>query len=82
MQTPKNEIHVSATEASAGSKPNAVRYVLLIGLLLTIIALSAIWIVGASSAPQDTPGDRITNQAVPAPAAPAGSDKDRSDATE
>jgi len=41
------EIHTSETEASAGSKEGVVRWVLGIGLLLVIVALSLTWIVPA-----------------------------------
>jgi cobalamin biosynthesis Mg chelatase CobN len=47
MHKDGEEVHVSEEEASAGAKGQGVRYVLAIGLLLVIIALSAIWITGA-----------------------------------
>ena len=50
MQRQGDEIHVTSTEASAGSKPHIVRYVLFFSLLLTIIALSLVWMIGAASA--------------------------------
>ena len=42
-----DEIHVSETEASGGSKEGVVRWVLLGGLVLAIILLSITWIVPA-----------------------------------
>ena len=47
MERQGDEIHVSETEASAGSQPHVVRWVLAISLILAVLALSAIWIVGA-----------------------------------
>ena len=41
--------HVTETEASGGSKEGVVRWVLIIGTLLAVILLSAIWIFGAAS---------------------------------
>lgn len=47
MERIGDEVHVTTTEASAGSRPHIVRYVLFISLLLAIIALSLIWMTGA-----------------------------------
>ena len=49
MHTEGEEVHVSETEASGGSKEGVVRWVLIIGTLLAILLLSAIWIFGAAS---------------------------------
>lgn len=49
MQSEGNEVHVSEEEASGGSKEGVVRWVLIIGTLLAVIALSAIWIFGAAT---------------------------------
>ena len=49
MHQEGNEVHVSEEEASGGSKEGVVRWVLIIGTLLAIIALSAIWIFGAAT---------------------------------
>jgi hypothetical protein len=65
MERQGEEIHVTTDEARGANTPHIVRYVLLISLLLVIIALSAIWMTGAANAPQDRPGDGITNQAPP-----------------
>jgi hypothetical protein len=59
------EVHVTTDEARGAATPHIVRYVLLISLVLAIIALSATWMIGAANAPQDRPGDGITNQAPP-----------------
>jgi hypothetical protein len=48
MHSDGDEVHVSEEEASGGSKEGVVRWVLIIGTLLAIIALSAIWITGAA----------------------------------
>jgi hypothetical protein len=49
MERQGEEVHISTVEASGGSRPHIVRYVLLISLTLAIIALSVIWITGALS---------------------------------
>lgn len=47
MHTEGEEVHVSETEASAGSKEGVVRWVLIIGTVLAIVFLSIIWMTGA-----------------------------------
>ncbi|MBX7528576.1 hypothetical protein [Qipengyuania vesicularis] len=47
MHKEGDEVHVSATEASGGSKEGVVRWVLAGGLLLAIILMSVVWIVPA-----------------------------------
>lgn len=42
-----NEIHIGETEASGGHKTGHMRWVLGIGLLLAIIAMSIAWIIPA-----------------------------------
>ncbi|MBU0668573.1 MAG: hypothetical protein KKE77_11585 [Alphaproteobacteria bacterium] len=49
MHSDGNEVHVSETEASGGSKEGVVRWVLIISILLAIGLLSAIWIFGAAT---------------------------------
>lgn len=65
MERQGEEVHVTTDEARGGNTPHIVRYVLTISLLLVIVALSTVWITGALNAPQDRPGDGITNQAAP-----------------
>jgi hypothetical protein len=65
MERYGDEVHVTTDEARGATTPHIVRYVLLISLVLVIIALSATWMIGAAYAPQDRPGDGITNQAPP-----------------
>jgi hypothetical protein len=48
MQRDGDEVQLTEDEASGGVKTGAMRYVLGISLLITIIALSAIWIFGAT----------------------------------
>ncbi len=43
-----DEIHTSSTEASGASREGVVRWVLIIGLVLVVVLLSAIWIGGAA----------------------------------
>ena len=49
MRTEGEEIHIDDTEASAGANDGHahVRWILAIGTLLAIVALSLIWITGA-----------------------------------
>ena len=47
MHTEGDEIHITDTEASGGSKEGVVRWVLIAGTLLAIILLSLIWIIPA-----------------------------------
>ncbi len=49
MHNEGNEVHVSETEASGGSKEGVVRWVLIVSILLAIVLLSAIWIFGAAT---------------------------------
>lgn len=49
MRKDGESVHLSEEEASGGSKDGVVRWVLVIGTLLAIVALSAIWITGAAS---------------------------------
>jgi len=63
METRGNEVHLDKEEARSGSTPGVVRYVLLISIALAIIALSAIWITGASTTPE-TGGAADTHKAV------------------
>lgn len=65
MHREGEEVHIDSTEARSGDTPHVVRYVLIIGLLLAIIALSAVWMTGAASAPQGDRNGEVTNQAVP-----------------
>lgn len=44
-----NEVHTSTTEASAGSREGVVRWVLIIGLLLIVIAFAVIVMTGMLS---------------------------------
>ena len=72
MEKRGDEVHMDETEASAGSKENVVRWVLLVGLVLAIAFLTVIWMTGALThdgyEPQsDAPG-------AEAPATDAGMD--------
>ncbi|WP_374409798.1 hypothetical protein [Novosphingobium colocasiae] len=53
MQAPAGETHLDKQEARAGTGPRAMRYVLMISVALAIIAMSAIWMTGALSAPEN-----------------------------
>lgn len=46
--------HLDTTEARAGSTSGTVRRVLIIGVLLGIILLGAVWIIGAATSNDDT----------------------------
>ena len=61
MERHGEEVHLSEVEARSGSTPHIVRYMLSIGLILAIIALSAIWITGAVNfADPTTPKHAVT----------------------
>lgn len=64
MERQGEEVHVSTTEVRGGVTPHIVRYILGFSLILAVLALSAIWIIGATTA--DTqPATEIV--ATPAP---------------
>lgn len=65
MERHGDETHLETDEARSGSTPGIVRYVLLIGLVLAIGALSLIWITGALNAPQGERNGAVSNQAIP-----------------
>jgi cobalamin biosynthesis Mg chelatase CobN len=48
MHREGDKVHVSTEEASGGVQGHGVRYVLIVGLLLAILLLSAIWITGTT----------------------------------
>ena len=47
MHMEGDEVHVDDTEASGGSKPGVMRWVLAISLLFAVVAMSAVWIIPA-----------------------------------
>lgn len=47
MEREGNEVHVSQEEASGGSQPHIVRYILGVSLLLVVVLMSLIWIIGS-----------------------------------
>jgi hypothetical protein len=47
MEREGEEVHVTETEASAGSQPHIVRYVLGISLILVVVLMSLVWIIGS-----------------------------------
>lgn len=47
MERRGDELHLNEDEASGGTKGHGVRYVLAVGLLLVIVAMSAVWIIPA-----------------------------------
>lgn len=47
MEREGDEVHVTEEEASGGTQPHIVRYVLGISLLLVTVLLSAVWIIGS-----------------------------------
>ena len=49
MERQGDEVHVTETEASGGSSPHIVRYVLGISLLLTVVLMSLVWIIGSTT---------------------------------
>lgn len=65
MEQQGDEVHVTAQEASGGSKPGVARYILAISLALVIIAFALIWILGVARSPQGDHGAAVSNQAPP-----------------
>jgi hypothetical protein len=49
MDRQGDEVHVTETEASGGSQPHIVRYVLGISLLLIVALMSLVWIIGSTT---------------------------------
>ena len=49
MRKEGEEVHVTGTEASGGSKEGVVRWVLAGGLLLALVLMSIVWIIPALS---------------------------------
>ena len=49
MERQGDEVHVTEEEASGGSQPHIVRYVLGVSLLLVVVLLSAVWIIGSAT---------------------------------
>ena len=47
MEREGDEVHIDTEEVSGGDTDKSVSYVLVIGTLLAILALSAIWMTGA-----------------------------------
>jgi hypothetical protein len=47
MHREGDEVHLNEEEASGASKPHIGRYVLGVSLLLTVLLMSAIWIIGS-----------------------------------
>lgn len=65
MEQRGEEAHITTTEARGGETPHIVRYVLVIGLLLAVAAMTLIWVTGALNADQPTEGSVVSGQAVP-----------------
>ena len=49
MKREGDEVHVTEVEASGGSQPHIVRYVLGISLLLIVALMSLVWIIGSTT---------------------------------
>lgn len=88
MHKEGDSVHLSEEEASGGRKEGGVRWVLIIGTLLAIVALSAIWITGAlSSSDPDADNANVSakvaaqkeadgaNDAAPLPAQTSGDEQ-------
>ncbi len=48
MKRDGDQVELNTEEASGGTTPHIVRYILAISLLLAILGLSAVWITGAA----------------------------------
>lgn len=55
MERHGEEVELTETEASGGTQPHIVRYVLAISLALAIIILSLVWMSGAFDFSGDNP---------------------------
>lgn len=64
MEKQGDEIHVSETEASGGSKEGVVRYVLIIGTFLAIAFLTLIWVTGALTQGDDEEHVSVSREIV------------------
>ncbi|MBD3729532.1 MAG: hypothetical protein IE933_07485 [Sphingomonadales bacterium] len=63
MNRKGDEVHIHETEASAGSKEGVVRWVLGIGLVLAVVAMTFIWIGGSMTRDHaTTDGDPATTE--------------------
>ena len=67
MERQGEEVHVTTAEARGGSTPHIVRYVLMFSLVLAILALSAIWIIGAVTVDRQEDTSALASPAAPAP---------------
>ena len=65
MERHGDEAHLTTTEASGGSTPHIVRYVLVISLFLAIAAMTLIWVTGALTSDQPNKQGPISGQATP-----------------
>ncbi|BEV00278.1 hypothetical protein [Novosphingobium olei] len=66
MERQGAETHLTTEEARSGETRNIMRWVLLIGVTLAVLALSAIWITGALTSAQPDKNGPISGQATPA----------------
>lgn len=64
MKREGDETHIPTNEARGGDTYGIVRWVLLGGLLLAIVALTAIWVTGAATSDQPN-SDIVSGQATP-----------------
>lgn len=65
MEQRGDEAHITTTEASGGSTPHIVRYVLVISLFLAIAAMTLIWVTGAMTSDQPNKQGVVSGQATP-----------------
>ena len=65
MERQGDEAHLTTTEASGGSTPHIVRYVLVISLFLAVAAMTLIWVTGALTSDQPNKQGPISGQATP-----------------
>ncbi len=64
MHREGEEVHIETDAARGGATPHIVRYVLAISLVLAVVALSLVWIVGATS--RDAYPDPVPSQTATA----------------
>lgn len=73
MERQGSEVHVDEVEASGGSKEGVVRYILIIGTVLAIVALTITWMTGAFT--HDGYEDQSSPAGAETPVTDAGMDE-------
>ena len=70
MDPQTEEVHVTTEQARGGKTGVGLRYVLMVSLVLAVVAMAAIWLLGARGPEQSGQAVETTEAAVDASAAP------------